>query len=327
MKTKILAILFTAIALIANAQNTCPAVKISDFPKKDFPPADFKVENFKGKTSENYYYGIGVSINYVTARYLAFIEMKDNTDEPALGGSTVLLMLYANGYGVERNFDICIRISCGNLNAAPAEIDGRTQHLKNMAAGKDKGVFDICDDITSGYMQGVCNSIGADKAKYQRQANMDKIVSSLPKEDTAAYRSLRAAASNFFNARSENEVDLSGTMRAVFIQDESDSLERNFMDKIMKSVKCNFQNYSQDDFMNADKELNKVYSQVMKTTDVSGWGTVTKTQIKSVERTWLPYRDAWVAFMKVKCPQLSEYALEALLTKERISQLKGFLSQ
>jgi len=46
-----------------------------------------------------------------------------------------------------------------------------------------------------------------------------------------------------------------------------------------------------------------------------------------VERKWLPYRDAWVSFGKIRCPQLSEFALETILTEERISQLKEFLPQ
>jgi hypothetical protein len=55
------------------------------------------------------------------------------------------------------------------------------------------------------------------------------------------------------------------------------------------------------------------------------YGTVTQDNIREVQRIWLTYRDAWVAFGKIKCPQISEDSLKTLFTKERTSQLKGFI--
>jgi hypothetical protein len=77
--------------------------------------------------------------------------------------------------------------------------------------------------------------------------------------------------------------------------------------------------------MKADKELNAVYAKVMQWKDTLDWGTVTRAQIKGVEKKWIPYRDAWVAFGLIRCPELPGDSWKTLLTEERISQLKGFL--
>ena len=49
--------------------------------------------------------------------------------------------------------------------------------------------------------------------------------------------------------------------------------------------------------------------------------TLTKSEVASTERVWLRYRDAWLAFAKVKFPALSSDALMARLTRDRTAQL------
>jgi hypothetical protein len=327
MKVRLLALALLLITIACKSQDTCPKVKITDFPKKDLPPQNFNSEKLKFKASENYYYGIGVPIDYVTARYLAFTEMAGSEGEPALGGSTVLMMLYANGYGVKRDYDISIRLACANVGFAPAEVTGRMQHLRDMKAGKSSGVFDVCDDITSGYMGGYCESIISDKNKYRRQAIIDSVIGKLPNLDTALFNKLQATATKFFEARSGNEVDLSGTARAAFELAESDGLEKGFLDKVLKTGKCDFTKYSADDFKKADDELNAIYVKVMHVANMDGWGTVTKAGIKSAEIKWIPYKEAWLAFGKKMCPEIPEYTWETILTQERTLQLKQFLPQ
>ncbi len=67
-------------------------------------------------------------------------------------------MLYANGFGVERNYDLAIRFSCENASAAEAEMEGRIGHLEYLRdhPGVKAKRFDLCDDATSGLMEGQC---------------------------------------------------------------------------------------------------------------------------------------------------------------------------
>ncbi len=324
MKVKTLIVLFLLISALIDAQEPCRMVKISDFPKQDLPPKGFKRNSYKVKESYKYYYGIDVHVDYKLARYMAFREMKDTTVDYEFNGPVILLMLYANGFGVKQDIQLSMRLACGNVGGSIAEVKYRQQHLQDMLDGKVGGVFDICDDITSGLMDGLCAELNYEKAAFKRDLKMDSILKNWPVKDTVAYSKLSAAADNFFQLRSGDEVDESGTSRVAMEMEEQDSLEKNFLDKIEKADKCNFPNYSNDDFIKADKELNLVYRKIMNCKTFE-WGTVTQEQIKSVEIKWIKYRDAWVDFGKIRCPEITEDSWKTLLTRERISQLKEFL--
>jgi uncharacterized protein YecT (DUF1311 family) len=246
-------------------------------------------------------------------------------DDPFKGAS-ILMMLYANGFGEERNIDISIRLACANVSGANAEIEGRLQHLKEMKSGASKEVFDICDDITSGYMDGYCQSIHSELADIDRKATVDSVTRKWPKKDRAAYKQLYGIASGFFYQRVSSEVNESGTSRAAFVLQESGSLEDGFKEEILDADKCDFTNYSAKDFIEADKELNLIYSKIMNGKK-SAWGTVTKEGIKSTQRKWIRNRDAWVVFGAVRCPATTDISWKTLITKERISELQDFVDE
>jgi uncharacterized protein YecT (DUF1311 family) len=313
------------IPFVSKSQD-CPMVKISDFPKKDLPSiADH--QQLKGKESYKYYYGINVPIDYVKARHIAFIEMeKDspNVSDP-FGGASILMMLYANGFGVKQDINLCIRLACANVGFAPAEVDGRIQHLKDMQAGKSKGVFDICDDITSGYMEGFCSSLQSEKEAITLKASLNTIIKKWPQKDQLAYVKLRKAASDFFDTRATSEVDMSGTARVEMQNEESDSLEESFLTSIRLADKCSFPNYTANNFTNSDKKLNAVYLKIMNGVldeDTTMTGVISKYGIKLTQRQWILYRNAWVTFEAIHCPGTSTETIETYFTKQRIAQLQ-----
>jgi uncharacterized protein YecT (DUF1311 family) len=303
----------------------CVGVKISDFPKRDLP-SNFDTAKSKPESSYKYYYGIGVPIDYVKARNLAFIEMKTNGDkEDFFEGSAILMMIYANGFGVERNLDISIRLACANVWGADAEIEGRVQHLKNRQSNISTDTFDICDDITSGLMEGMCQSIQSEKKVVIRNSKIDSIIIHWSQKNRITYNKFREAASGFYDFRTHFEVDLTGTARAMFALEESDDLEDDFFSKIVQSDKCSFSRYSLSDFEKADKALNLIYSKIMNQKE-SEWsrieGAITKEGIKKTQKKWILYRDAWVSFGTAKCPEASSISLKTLITKERVKQLQ-----
>ena len=314
-------------SLAAQSQN-CEKVKLSDFPKTDLPKIIDTSHSMQAQLKENgsykFYYGIGVPVDYVKARQLAFIEMALNNEkddiEPFTGAS-ILMMLYANGYGVNRNLDLSIRLACANVGFAEAEIEGRMEHLKKMKSGESKEVFDLCDDITSGYMTGYCAGVHSQLDKINRQAIIDSVIKSWSEKEKAAYATLRKAASGFFTERVMSEVDMSGTARVAEEVGEEESLEEDFKDKIIAANKCAFDPYTTQQWEAADQKLNSAYTKIMKITNPH-WGTVTKQGIRSTQRDWIAYRDAWITFAAVKCPQISTTALKTLLTTERTDQLE-----
>jgi uncharacterized protein YecT (DUF1311 family) len=326
MKQLLLSI-FIIINFGCAAQDTCPKVKLSDFPKKDLPPANFNYSALKEKNSENYYYGIGVKVDYVTGRYLAFKEFQDTTNNyPEVGGASVLMMLYANGYKVTKNLDIAIRLACANVDGADAEIEYRVAHLKGIKARKVDTLFDVCQDITSGLMSGVCVDIDVSINEWHRKQVIDSLTKNWPMKDTMALSKLMRVAGIFFDARSGNEVDLSGTMRAALSLGEQDSLESCMFHEILQANSNKLPVYTDKQFSEADSMLNVMYKKVMeKKVSPYDWGTVTKDGIKTAERKWIPYRDAWVEFIKTVYPAINASSIETILTKQRTDELSQFL--
>jgi uncharacterized protein YecT (DUF1311 family) len=235
-------------------------------------------------------------------------------------------MLYANGFGVQQDLDLCIRLACANVGFADAEIEGRIEHLKQMRSGTSTKTFDLCDDITSGYMSGYCESIHSELTAVKRDAAVDSVLKRWPEKDRTAYQDLRKAASAFFTERVNAEVDMSGTARAVLAIGESTFLEDGFAEDIMSADKCAFKTYSSGEFMEADKKLNALYKQVMNVERSVGT-TITKEGIRSAQRAWIKYRDAWVSLGAVRCPQISETSWKTMITNERITQLQQLLDE
>lgn len=92
---------------------------------------------------------------------------------------------------------------------------------------------------------------------------------------------------------------------------------------MVKADKCGFKKYTEQDFIKADKELNVLYRKIMGLKEFI-WGTVTREGIKSTQKSWIGYRDAWVAFGKLRCSKISAVSWKTLITLERIEQLKEF---
>ena len=188
-----------------------------------------------------------------------------------------------------------------------------------------KEVFDLCDDITSGYMMGMCTSVKSQLADLAREAVVDSVIKNWPPKDRQAYDSLRKAAANFFYERTMGEVDMSGTARAAMEIDESESLEETFKEEIVQADQCAFAAHTEQDFVEADKKLNAIYTKLMKQKDpeqASDRGEVTRAGIRSAQRDWIRYRDAWAVFGAVRCPKTAVWSWKTVITEERISELE-----
>lgn len=310
----------------------CEKVRLTDFPKIDLPAtidtSNSMKEKLKEQGSYKFYYGIGVPVDYVEARYLAFCEMALNKGESdPFGGASILMMLYANGFGVRRDWDLSIRLACANVGFADAEIEGRVEHLKKLKSGEESGVFDLCDDITSGYMTGFCEGVHAELEAIGRKTTVDSVINGWPEKDRVAYASLRNAASVFFDARTMSEVDMSGTARAAEVTGEGESLEEGFKQDIVAADKCAFRPRTEQEWEAADAKLNSVYAKIMKTknTEMEKLTLVTREGIRTTQRAWIRYRDAWVIFGAMRCPGVTAITLKTELTEERISQLEALL--
>ncbi|WP_226941418.1 lysozyme inhibitor LprI family protein [Janthinobacterium violaceinigrum] len=238
--------------------------------------------------------------------------------------SAVLMMLYQNGQGVQKDPQLALKYAC-SIDAAPAEMQGRIEHLQQINAS-GRGMIDLCDDITSGYMMGVCSAIDARQKQRLRTQATGKASDAMPAAAQASLQKLQAAVSKFADARAANETDLSGTARAALSiaarTAELDLLARDVREyeggKLPPAL-------SKAQLAALDKELNAIYGKLMKKPAEPYAGAVGKDGIRATQRLWLAYRDAWISFGAVRYPSVTSDTWAGLLTARRNAQLQDLL--
>jgi len=271
------------------------------------------------------YYGFDRPPDWKAALECAYYQRAHphpNQADP-FAGPGVLTMLYANGLGVPRNYDLAIRFACENTWAAEAEMQGRIAHLEKLRDGHaDAKDFDLCDDATSGLMAGECEWVQQQFLNARRRKEMDAISVNWPPPIKQAFKSLEAAEEAFVQASGYHEVDLSGSARAAFSLEEQGRLRDQFLATIQRFAA----GQATSDYQNADRSLNDAYQRIQQAPDSFWqWGTVKPSGIRDTERLWIQLRDAWVEFARQAFPRLSADAVRTEITRQRTAQLEGFL--
>ncbi len=305
-------------------QKTCDRVANVPFPPGDRPtPADRKALQNCG--SYGLYYGFDQPPDPRRARLCAYDEMDRDQDDGPFNGKAMLMTIYANGVGARRNLDLAIRLAC-ETGGAPAEIEGRVDHLTKLRAENWQGNdFSLCDDITSGYMAGFCADHANRFASRTRMERLERLQSRWSGADRREFALLRKTSLQYFEIHSGNEVDQSGTARAALSIEDAAAREDDFMETLEKLEKGTFPAYSGQQFRDADAKLNAFYQRVQKKSDPE-WGTITKEGIRETQRMWIRYRDAWVRFCGRKYPRYSPDSIRTELTLKRINELEAFLN-
>ena len=242
----------------------------------------------------------------------------------ATQNSAVLMMLYQNGLGVQKDPQLALKYAC-SIDAAPAEMQGRIEHLQQINAS-GRGMIDLCDDITSGYMMGVCSAIDARQKQRVRAQATGKLSEGWPAAAQASLQKLQAAASKFADARAAHETDLSGTARAA-LSIAARTAELDLLAQDVRGYEAGKlpASVSREQAAALDKELNAIYGKLMKKPAETHAGAVGKDGIRATQRLWLAYRDAWISFGAVRYPSVTSETWTGLLTSRRNGQLQDLL--
>jgi len=274
------------------------------------------------------YYGFTSPPDYAAALQCGWYERAH--PQTAVGnmfyGPGVLTMLYANGRGVPRNYDLAIRFACEDPWVSEMENVYRSGHLevlRNQSSGQT--TFDLCDDITSGLSDGFCTGIQTSRDDAFRNSNVAAAIRNLPASAKALFPALRSAQDAFNDARARNEVDLSGTSRAAFQLEEVATLNDQFLINLQRFGKGDIPPATDADLAQLDVDLNSVYKSIQ-------WAgpdettTITPDGIRITERAWLKLVDAWLTFSRVAYPTLSPTGVRAQLIRLRLHQLRSLSS-
>ncbi|SFG01410.1 hypothetical protein SAMN05518865_107106 [Duganella sp. CF458] len=175
----------TLLALAASAHadsSECEIHKLATFPFPHRPTAD-QAAALKDCSADKLYYGIGVHFDYVKARHCAF----------AADSQDVLMMLYANGLGVPRNYAVAKMAAC---RSEPTEIEERLARLARMQTGKEgpSPKIDMCDDAANSHLQSRCAAIRLDLIDQERNARIDTISTRWSDGEKSALQQVRRQA-------------------------------------------------------------------------------------------------------------------------------------
>ncbi len=313
----------SAAPVFAASRAICQSLKPVVVPPGDAPDAA-AAAGLADCSSEALYYGIGRPADAKAARLCAFVEKRTadpQVDDFGLTGDRMLMEVYANGLGAARNLDVATALACRS-GFAPAEIDGRVRHLARLKAEHWTGTnFSLCDDITSGLMEGICADHRERLARADRADVLKGLMASWSPDDRAGFAALDRAKAAFVDARAENEVDQSGTGRGAFVVEAEGKTERAFWALFQEVDAGKLPPASEADAKAADAALNARYRDVMaKAATLLAGTTVTQAGVASTERAWLRYRDAWLVFARRKYPALVN-GLLVRLTRDRTAQL------
>jgi uncharacterized protein YecT (DUF1311 family) len=276
------------------------------------------------------YYGIDQQVDYRMARYCAYAERNDvggptgNLDAD-IAAPAVLAMIYAAGKGVAPNLQLAIKFAC-DINGA---WDDGTDLAKLLADKRQQGAtrmdLDVCDRPTGRQMNYACILRDQDRIAIELPVALKRFDATGTSEEHAAFQKVLAARSKFLEAHA-SELH-SGT---VGITQASMSLANATAELWVRTlndlVDGKLPHYSEEDFAKADRDLNGAYREAR--SDALTCGTpgicTTPDELLNVERAWLAYREAWVAYGKLRWPNVSPDSWRTLFTLERTDMLQNY---
>ena len=300
----------------------CRSVRGREPPEADRPTPSQR-QAMAGCDSEALYYGIGMAADPVRARHCAFLEAERDEGGGYFGGRAMLMTIYANGVGARRDLDVAMHLAC-NVEGAPMEVHGRVMHLAELKAQGWAGTdFNVCDDATSGLLGGHCAGHEARIAAPRREAALARLVSDWSPAERQALAALRQAHQAYVEAHSEGEVDLTGTLRAAMQFGAEERLKDELLDMLQRLSRGQAPALTRAQFRAADSELNAAYREAMRGEFYDSPGAVTREGIRNAQRAWLRYRDAFLAFARIKFPRVASDSLAAWLTRQRTEMLRS----
>ena len=264
-----IALVLLVIAANANADTAeCEIDKLATYPFTHRPTAE-QAAALKDCDADKLYYGIGMHFDYAKARHCAFA--KDSQD--------VLMMLYANGLGVPRNYAVAKMAAC---RSDGPEIAARLARLTRMQTGQEgpSPRIDMCDDAGNSHLVARCDSVKSDLADQDRNARIDTISVRWNEAQKAALQQLRGQ-----------------------IKDSAQLAE--ILNSLQEFEAGRLPSFTVDDMDSTERELG----------EMKIW--------PDRQRSWLAYRDAWVALGKLRYPSVAPYSWKVYFARKRIAAFKA----
>ncbi|MGC2694428.1 MAG: hypothetical protein WA738_01420 [Candidatus Angelobacter sp.] len=300
------------------AKQVCASVQDVEIPTADRPSAA-EEKTLTNCSSVDAYFGLGQPADPVKARQCAYAQI-DRGDKTALGGRAILMMVYANGMGAPRNFDVALKFAC-TIGDAPGDAAGRVYQIVRYKKANWAGSnFSVCDHSSGREMYEQCAILQERFDKPERDQKLQALAAAWNAKEKKAFRSLLEEADRFFKVQANNGVNL----EASFEIQEEIFLRNNMITSLEQFERGELPKFSADDFHLAETAENAAYQRTQNG-DVSHWGTITRESVKHSEEEWHRYAGAWISFGKEKYPGVTEQSWKTWLDQERVVMFQRFL--
>jgi uncharacterized protein YecT (DUF1311 family) len=290
-------------------------------------------KTFPACASYRSYRGIGRPVNYSAARECAWRErlaqkadLGQNQGEPTawiVGGSLILADIYFNGAGVKPNIPLAMRFAC------EAEEGMATLALSDIAklngSSGAQGPFEFCNYAASTITMNFCSGYGSEIEDDRRGRYYNSLMSSMTPKQQMAFEKLLAAKNAYIEAHA-NEVDQGGTIRGIRTIGSQSILKNLFHTEVVHFERKKWPELSKNQVATADVLLRRQYDKMLqqlktRPKEESYEGAVTADHLSGVEEIWETYRDAWVAFARLRYPA-AVAVIRAEITLRRYRLLK-----
>jgi hypothetical protein len=300
------------------ALKMCASVKDVELPAADRPtPAEEKA--LAKCVSVDLYYGFGQPADPVKARKCAYAEMDRDAKAP-IGEKAILMMIYANGNGATRNFDVATKLAC-SLGGGPGDDAGRVYQLDRLKKQNWAGnSFSVCDHSSARELYEQCAILSERFDKIERDQKFNDLIAAWKPAEKKAFHTFMEEANRFYEVQAKNGVNLEGTFE---IQEEI-FFKNNLLSSLQAFERGELPNYTAEEFQKAEAAEQAAYQRTQNG-DVAQWGTVTRQSVQKSEDEWRRYCSAWIAFGRQKYPGVSEQSWKAWLDTDRTVMLNRFL--
>ena len=304
-----------------------------------------------GQSAAASYYGIwGWKWDYDAARRTAWQERARSSAHPGsdnpFRGSMVLAMIYANGLGTPRDTALALRMGCEATAYRDGLKDADLDRLQAALRGPACSRSDACNAACPCSQYDVCSAVppeGKNNAlcgQFELLTNRQRVVSSIAAlmadwtvEQKSLMRKAEDTEDRFSRSYSVFEAppqaqDDGSSGSDVLHQRQKAEFDDAFLGGLqwMCAQKADNRNFVRDNRNAAllDADLNLQYNILMDKLREKGiTASPNATDERRIEREWIAFRDAWVAFVKARFgADEAEHSREQM-TGERLGMLRA----
>ena len=244
-----------------------------------------------------------------------------------------LAMIFANGWGVKRDYDAATFFLCRAKHVATYELWSMLGHIETMRTADEPQDLLYCDHVTSGRGQFHCAQVRAERELAERTGRIAKLRQGLSEEASGALDGLLDALEAFAEADSGLKVfGETGTGYAAIATQEQERVREEQLATVERLAGARASGRTAEALKEADEGLDGSYRRARAVPPECFSCSDPKAEwaetLRDAQRAWIKYRDACTAFYLARWkgkadPEALRREIANELTTGRSARLDG----